>query len=49
MPPPGGEVIPALNSAAKVAVTVEPGSGSSQPTSSPVVTAMLASTRQSTR
>lgn len=42
MPPPGGEVVPALNSAAKVAVTVEPGSGSSQPTSTPVVVVSLA-------
>ena len=41
MPPPGGEVIPALDSAAKVAVTVEPGSGSSQPTSDPVVVVAL--------
>jgi len=41
MPPPGGEVIPALNSAAKVAVTVEPGTGSSQPTSTPVVVVSL--------
>ncbi len=41
MPPPGGEVVPALNSAAKVAVTVEPGSGSAQPTSTPVVVVSL--------
>ncbi|GAS88083.1 anti-sigma factor [Mycolicibacterium brisbanense] len=41
MPPPGGEVIPALNSATAVAVTVEPGTGSTQPTSSPVVTIPL--------
>jgi anti-sigma-K factor RskA len=41
MPPPGGEVIPALNSAAAVAVTVEPGTGSTQPTGSPVVTIPL--------
>lgn len=41
MPPPGGEVVPALNSAAKVAVTVEPGTGSSQPTSTPVVVVSL--------
>jgi anti-sigma-K factor RskA len=41
MPPPGGEVVPALNSATKVAVTVEPGSGSSQPTSTPVVVVSL--------
>jgi anti-sigma-K factor RskA len=41
MPPPGGEVVPALDSAAKVAVTVEPGSGSTQPTSAPVVVVSL--------
>lgn len=41
MPPPGGEVIPALNSATTVTVTVEPGSGSSQPTGTPVVTISL--------
>ena len=41
MPPPGGEVIPALDSATTVAVTVEPGSGSSQPTGTPVVTIPL--------
>ncbi|MHA7665440.1 anti-sigma factor [Mycolicibacterium sp. HS_4_1] len=41
MPPPGGEVVPALNSAAKVAVTIEPGSGSAQPTSTPVVVVSL--------
>jgi hypothetical protein len=41
MPPPGGEVVPALDSATKVAVTVEPGSGSSQPTSTPVVVVSL--------
>ncbi len=41
MPPPGGEVIPALNSATTVTVTVEPGSGSSQPTGTPVVTIPL--------
>jgi len=41
MPPPGGEVVPALNSATKVAVTVEPGTGSSQPTSTPVVVVSL--------
>jgi anti-sigma-K factor RskA len=41
MPPPGGEVIPALNSATAVAVTVEPGTGSTQPTGSPVVTIPL--------
>ena len=32
MPPPGGSVIPDLDSAVTVAVTVEPGSGSEQPT-----------------
>ncbi|MGW6693894.1 anti-sigma factor [Rhodococcus sp. NPDC054953] len=42
MPPPGGEVIPALDSAAAVAVTVEPGTGSTQPTGAPVVTIPLA-------
>jgi anti-sigma-K factor RskA len=41
MPPVGGEVIPALDSATAVAVTVEPGSGSSQPTSTPIVTISL--------
>ena len=41
MPPPGGSVIPALDSAASVAVTVEPGSGSAQPTGEPVVTVPL--------
>lgn len=41
MPPPGGEVVPALNSAIKLAVTVEPGSGSPQPTSTPVVVVSL--------
>ena len=41
MPPPGGEVIPELNSATAVAVTVEPGAGSSQPTGTPVVTIPL--------
>lgn len=42
MPPPGGEVIPALDSATAVAVTVEPGSGSTQPTGAPIVTISLA-------
>lgn len=42
MPPPGGAVIPALDSATTVTVTVEPGTGSSQPTSTPVVTIPLA-------
>lgn len=37
MPPPGGEVVPALDSATSVAVTVEPGTGSDLPTSAPVV------------
>lgn len=41
MPPPGGEVIPALDSAAIVTVTVEPGTGSSQPTGAAVVTIPL--------
>ncbi|MFC9790476.1 anti-sigma factor domain-containing protein [Rhodococcus sp. NPDC127528] len=42
MPPPGGEVIPDLDSATAVAVTVEPGTGSPQPTGTPVVTIALA-------
>lgn len=41
MPPPGGSVIPELDSAASVAVTVEPGTGSPQPTGEPVVTIPL--------
>lgn len=38
MPPPGGEVIPQLRTASSVAVTVEPGAGSPQPTGQPVIT-----------
>ncbi|MFE3289170.1 anti-sigma factor domain-containing protein [Rhodococcus sp. NPDC059234] len=41
MPPPGGEVIPALDSATAVTVTVEPGTGSTLPTGTPVVTIPL--------
>ncbi|MGV9798315.1 anti-sigma factor [Mycobacterium sp. NPDC003449] len=41
MPPPGGTVIPALDSATTVTVTVEPGSGSTQPTGNPVVSIPL--------
>lgn len=41
MPPPGGEVIPNLDAATSVAVTVEPGTGSPQPTGAPVVTITL--------
>jgi hypothetical protein len=37
MPPPDGTVIPALDSATRVAVTVEAGEGSPQPTGTPVV------------
>ena len=42
MPPPGGTVIPVLDSAVSVTVTVEPGAGSAQPTGAPVVTLPLA-------
>jgi len=38
MPPPGGELIPRLGSATSVAVTVEPGVGSPQPTGQSIVT-----------
>lgn len=41
MPPPGGSVIPALDAATSVAVTVEPGTGSVRPTGVPVVTIPL--------
>lgn len=41
MPPPGGSVIPELDSATAVTVTVEPGTGSTQPTGAPVVTIPL--------
>ena len=41
MPPPGGEVIPALDAATAVTVTVEPGTGSALPTGTPVVTIPL--------
>lgn len=41
MPPPGGEVITDLGATAAVTVTVEPGTGSAQPTGTPVVTIPL--------
>jgi len=41
MPPPGGAVIPDLDLATAVTVTVEPGTGSTQPTGTPVVTIPL--------
>ncbi|WP_305091566.1 anti-sigma factor [Prescottella sp. R16] len=41
MPPPGGEVVPDLDAATAVAVTVEPGSGSPLPTADPIVTIAL--------
>jgi len=41
MPPPGGEVIPKLDTATSVTVTVEPGAGSSRPTWQPVITVGL--------
>ncbi|WP_137725959.1 anti-sigma factor [Prescottella subtropica] len=41
MPPPGGEVVPDLDTAISLAVTVEPGSGSALPTGNPIVVVTL--------
>lgn len=41
MPPPEGSVMTALDAAVSVSVTVEPGTGSTQPTGDPVVTIAL--------
>lgn len=42
MPPPGGEIVRPLYAAAAVAITVEPGAGSTQPTGQRVATIALA-------